>query len=141
MTHAVLDTNVLAAGFAGFRIPASKSGQILHHWRAGHFTLLVSDHILTELRNTFGTAYFQKRLTTQQGSAALALLRTDATITPITITVHGVATQPEDDVVLATAVSGGADYLVTGDRKLQDRGSYRGVVIISPAEFLEILTA
>jgi putative PIN family toxin of toxin-antitoxin system len=118
-----------------------KSGQILHHWRANRFELIVSDHILTEFTNTLTLAstYFQTKLTPQQGSAALALLRDEARSTPITITVHGAATQPEDDVVLATAVSAGTDYLVTGDKKLQERGSYRGVMIISPAEFLEIL--
>jgi putative PIN family toxin of toxin-antitoxin system len=141
VTTAVLDTNVLASGFAGFLIPVSKSGQILHHWRAGQFELLVSEHILTELANTFANPYFQKRLTAQQAAGTIALVRSEATITPITIAVQGVATHPEDDVVLATAVSGGADYLVTGDSKLQERGSYRGVIIISPAEFLEILNA
>jgi predicted nucleic acid-binding protein len=50
-----------------------------------------------------------------------------------------VATHPEDDLVLATAVSAHADYLVTGDRKLQRLGSYQGVRILSPREFLAVL--
>jgi predicted nucleic acid-binding protein len=33
------------------------------------------------------------------------------------------------------AVSGQADYLVTGDKKLQALGAYRGVAIVSPAIF------
>ena len=39
--------------------------------------------------------------------------------------------------VLATAVSGRVDYLVTGDRPLQEVGSYRGVTILSPAIFVQ----
>jgi predicted nucleic acid-binding protein len=54
--------------------------------------------------------------------------------------VHNIATHPEDDVILATAVSAKADYLVTGDTKLQHIGMYRGVVILSPRRFLETLT-
>jgi predicted nucleic acid-binding protein len=53
--------------------------------------------------------------------------------------VTGVASHPEDDPILATAVSASADYLVTGDRQLQRLGSYRGVSIVSPREFLDLL--
>ena len=57
----------------------------------------------------------------------------------MTAEVHGVATHPEDDLILATAVSAKADYLVTGDKKLRELGSYQGVSIVSPREFLDIL--
>ena len=49
------------------------------------------------------------------------------------------ATHPEDDLVLAAAVSARSDYLVTGDKKLQDLRSYQGVTIVTPREFLTIL--
>jgi predicted nucleic acid-binding protein len=51
--------------------------------------------------------------------------------------VHGVATHSEDDLILATAVSAEADYLVMGDRKLQDLVTYEGVTIASPRQFLD----
>lgn len=47
---------------------------------------------------------------------------------------------PEDDLVLAAAVSARADYRVTGDSKLQLRGRYQGVIILSPRAFLDLLT-
>ncbi len=49
------------------------------------------------------------------------------------------ATHPEDDLVLATAVSAAADYLVTGDKQLQRLGGYHGVAIVSPRDFLALL--
>ena len=49
------------------------------------------------------------------------------------------ATHPQDDLVLAAAVSAGADYLVTGDRKLLSLGRYLGVTIVSPRTFLTLL--
>lgn len=55
--------------------------------------------------------------------------------------VAGVATHPEDDLVLATAISGSADYLVTGDRQLRQLGSFQGVVIVSPRTFLDLLAS
>lgn len=53
--------------------------------------------------------------------------------------IHELFSNPEDDVVLATAVSAHADYLVTGDRQLLRLGAFEGVALISPAGFVEVL--
>lgn len=71
--------------------------------------------------------------------AAVELFRLNATVVPITVVVSGVATHPEDDLVLATAVSGQVDYLVTLDRQLLSLGEYQGVRIVSTREFLAAL--
>jgi uncharacterized protein len=136
----VVDTNVLASGLAGFRNPSSPVAMILRLWRLGVFTLVTSEHILTELFRTLQTPYFRQRLTPQQINSAMRLLRRKTTIIPLTTTVHGVATHPEDDVILATAVSAKADYLVTGDTKLQHVRTYKAVTILSPKQFLATLT-
>jgi putative PIN family toxin of toxin-antitoxin system len=135
----VIDTNVLASGFVRSHSDAPPV-QVLDAWRDRAYTLAVSEHILTELTRTLNERYFRARLTVEEIAADLALLRADATIAPITVEVRGVATHPEDDLVLATAVSAQADYLVTGDTKLQRLGSYQGVTIVSPREFLDVLT-
>lgn len=46
---------------------------------------------------------------------------------------------PEDDKFLAAAIEGRVEYVVTGDRDLLDLKQYKGVRIVSPAEFLRIL--
>ena len=69
----------------------------------------------------------------------LSLVSRVADVIPITLTVQGIATHAEDDLVLATALSGNADYLVTGDKELLNVGSYRGVTIVTPRAFLDIL--
>jgi predicted nucleic acid-binding protein len=71
----------------------------------------------------------------------LALLRAEARVVPLSSVVRGVATHPEDDLILATATSGAADYLITGDSKLQQLGTFRSVTILSPRAFLERLQA
>jgi predicted nucleic acid-binding protein len=78
-------------------------------------------------------------LTPEQISGAMNLLKSESTITPIKTRVQGIATHPEDDVILATAVSTKADYLVTGGSKLQQVGTYKAVTILSPRRFLETL--
>lgn len=59
---------------------------------------------------------------------------------PMTIDLSGVATHPEDDLVLATALSGSAEVLVTGDKQLIRLGRIEQVAIMSPREFLTMLT-
>lgn len=53
--------------------------------------------------------------------------------------VHGVAEDDEDDLVLATAVAANADYLVTGDKYLLRIGEFRGIPIVFPREFLDLM--
>ena len=62
-------------------------------------------------------------------------------VVQITVAVEGVATHPEDDLILATALSGQVEYLVTLDRQLLGLCSYGGVQIVSPQAFLAILAA
>ena len=52
------------------------------------------------------------------------------------VEVSGVASHWQDDLILAAAVSGNADYLVTGDAEFRRVGEYQGVKLRTPAEFL-----
>jgi uncharacterized protein len=135
---AVLDANVLASGFVRAN-PDSATVQTLDAWRAGRYLLILSEHLLDEVDRTLESPYFARRLSWERRANDMGLLRTRSAVIEITVSVTGVATHPEDDLVLATAVSAGADYLVTGDRKLQRLGSYEGVTIVSPRQFLDLL--
>jgi predicted nucleic acid-binding protein len=53
--------------------------------------------------------------------------------------VHGIAVDDEDTLVLAIAVAGNADDLVTGDRRFRAVGQYEAIMIRSPREFVSIL--
>ncbi len=136
MTRAVLDTNVLAAAFVS---PYAPPGQLLQAWLEGRYVLALSPIILVELGRTFQQPYFQRRLTIRQRDNDLALLRRKAEQVAIAVQVQGIATHPEDDQILATAVSSSADFLVTGDGQLLRLGSYEGIAVVTPRQFLEIL--
>ena len=139
MIVAVLDTNVLASGIAGIARPESTPGELLRRWRAKAFVLVISEPILAELGRTFTNPYFASRLSPADLAAALARFRTEARIQPMTIQVSGVATHPQDDAILATALSARALYLVTGDRQLLAHGAYGGTRLLSPRQFLAVL--
>lgn len=138
MISAVLDTNVLASG----TISAENApGQIVDAWHARKFELVTSAHIIDELSRTFQKPYFKNQLTNQAVTNFIDLLQNEAFVTPITVQVQGVATHPEDDLTIATALSAKADYLVTGDQPLLNKvgNSYRGVTFTTPSDFLKIL--
>lgn len=52
---------------------------------------------------------------------------------------RGVATHPEDDSVLSTALSGQASVLCTRDKQLLKLHSHQQIAIMSPGEFLAFL--
>ena len=138
MIRAVLDTNALASGAL---ISQGVLPTIIDLWRDGAFALVFSEEIMIELSHTLAKPYFLTRLTTKDTEDYVELLDTAGEMVAVTSPVSGVATHPEDDLILATAVDGKADYLVTGDKKLQQLKNYQGVAIVSPREFLDILKA
>jgi putative PIN family toxin of toxin-antitoxin system len=130
---AVLDTKVLVSGFpTRTGVPAT----LIDLWRAEAYRLAVSAPRLAELAEAWRDPYWAARFSPAERAEALALLRSAAIVTPLTVEVTGVATHPEDDLILATAVASRATYLVTGDRKLRAIGAFRGVALLSPREFL-----
>jgi putative PIN family toxin of toxin-antitoxin system len=132
----VYDTNVLVSGTVS---TTGAAAQLIDAWRSGQCTLITSEPILEEVIRTLAKPYFQAHLAASQIQDVERLLRRWAIVTPLTVTVQGVATHPEDDVVLATAVSGKAEYLVTHDKKLQGVEEYQGVKILRPYAFLDLL--
>lgn len=109
-------------------------------WRDSKFELLISTAVIRELQGVFEKSYFQNRLTTSLTTQMLDEIATNSRHLTITNTVAGVASHPEDDLILATAVSGGADFLVTGDRDLLALEAFQATQILTPRAFLGILT-
>ena len=134
------DTNILASGVVRLRTrPDAAPARFVRAWQAGQFTLVQSDPLVAELDRTLANPYFTQRLPEAERQAFLALVRRRAVIIPLTVTVSGIATHAEDDVVLATALSGNAQFVVTGDHKLLTLKSYQGLILLSVHEFLATL--
>jgi putative PIN family toxin of toxin-antitoxin system len=133
----VLDTNVLASGFSTQRRTTS-AAILLDLWSQRVFEL-VSEHLLLELTNTLAEAYFSKLFLPGDVDELLTNLRLQAFITDLTQVVSGIASHPEDDLILSTGLSAGASYLGTRDRQLLKLGSYGGMQIVHPADLVDIL--
>ncbi len=136
----LLDTNVLAAGMMSQVRPSIRPpARIWRRWQDGQFDVMISAHLIEELQRAFQTPWFRDKATPDLLAAMLHELQTVAVFSEITVEVRGIASHWQDDLVLAAAVSGNADYLVSGDAEFRRVGEYRGVEIRTPAEFLSEL--
>jgi putative PIN family toxin of toxin-antitoxin system len=103
----------------------------------GEAQAFVSPSLLDEVRETLGRPKFATRFRQLESSPseiieALADLVTVVAESRIAPVVHR---DPDDDRVLACAISSNADCVISGDHHLLDLGSYRGIPIRTPAQF------
>lgn len=135
MTTAVVDTNVLVSGLLR---PGGESPPVLllSLWRRKAFELFTSSHIRTEVARTLNSPYFAARVESTTREEFFRDLDEVATLVLLLRTVSGIATQPKDDPILATALNANADYLVTGDKALLDLGTFEGTVSLRPPSSL-----
>ena len=136
MIVAVLDTNVLASGAIAVTGPVAF---LIDAWRHGRLRVVVSSHILGELERALSNAYFAARLDTKNRNEFLTLARTTTTIVTITVPIPNVASTRDDNLVLATAESAGAPFLVTGDAELLRIREHKGILILSPRQLHDLL--
>jgi putative PIN family toxin of toxin-antitoxin system len=130
---AVLDSSVIVSAFLS---GAGASAEILRLWRKERaFQIILSDPILAEAIRVLLEHDIADSIV-EDFVAALHLL---ALVTDNLYVVRRVEQDPSDDVFLATALEGQADYIVTLDRHLLSLKQYHGIQIVRPASFLRHL--
>lgn len=139
MIRALLDTNVLASAIAGASNQNNTPGELFRRWRKGSFVLVTSDHILAEIARTLRNPYFRERVSDIDAYQALRAFQRWGEHALLSVDVIGVASHPEDDLVLSAAISARVDYLVTGDRMLLKLRTFEDVTILNPSVFLSVL--
>ena len=126
----VIDTNLLVSGVISAGLPR----QLLNAAKAGVFELCTSEVLLAELLDVMGRQKFAQRLAqaglTPQGIVddlrALAVV-----VSPLAVP-RVVPTDPDDDHLLAAALTGAADLIASGDKRdLLPLESYQGIPIIT----------
>jgi putative PIN family toxin of toxin-antitoxin system len=126
----VLDTNVLLAA-----VLADGLCRDLVRKRIKPHDLFVSQALLDELagqlREKFGQDAGEVPL--------LAAYQDRAALISAPPLPDPVCRDPDDDVVLSTAIAARADLIITGDQDLLVLGQYGGIRILSPRQFLEWL--
>jgi len=137
MTSAVLDANVLVSGVLALERSTTTLGRLMLALEALEFRLVISEMILSEVEKNVARVLGSAVDGPNTLSDYLNFLRMVADVTEVTSVTPGIATHPEDDWILATAVLGEVEFLVTGDKQLLALNEYRGVKIITPRQFVE----
>ena len=137
MIRVVLDTNVIVSGILN---DSGSPGRVLQAALEGSQLLLItSAAILREVAAVLQRPQIARRhgWNSRETTLFLARLSGVSVLTPGRIRLNVVAEDPSDDMFLAAALEGDAAYVVSGDRHLLRLGDYRGVAILSPAQFLD----
>lgn len=129
----VLDANVWISGALWTGLPH----RIVRLIEQNEAQAFASTPLFDEVREALGRPKFAARFD-QLGSSpsevmealvGLVTLVAESRIEPV------IRRDPDDDKVLACAVSADADLAISGDRHLLDLQSYRGIRIVTPAQF------
>jgi len=126
----VLDTNVFVAA-----VVADGLCRDLVRVRVLPHTIVTSEPLLRELRTTLRVKFKAD----PDNLPLLLALRDEAEIVAPARLRERVCRDRSDDVVLATALAGKAEMILTGDEDLLVLKEFRGIRILSPRQFLEIL--
>jgi len=78
---------------------------------------------------------------TEQAEAVLDFTRTNSTLVAGLPTESVVTDDPDDDFVIACAVEGNADYIVSGDEHLLALAQHRTIRIVSPVQFVDVVSS
>jgi len=133
MVTVVIDTNVLISALVGHGKPKVLVTKLL----AEHATV-TSTEMLAELADVLSRVKFSKIKNTQV-NAFLSILASNSVLVKASQHIRVIAEDPDDDVVLNTALSGKADYIVTGDKHLLNLKEFKGIGIVTVKEMIEFL--
>ena len=117
LPRVVIDTNLFVSGTIS---PRGLPHQLLQAWLKGAFTLLISAEQRAEVQEVLFRPEIARRYNLSEEAKAhlLFLIDTLALQAPLRQRLPIHVRDPKDDHLLAAALGGKADYLVTGDADL-----------------------
>ncbi len=135
----VVDTNVIVSSVL---TPGSKPDRLFQAVYDGHHQLILSHAILEEARHVFDYPKIRKELdkrgiTTEEVEdfliklSKISILVEPKSIPPV------IKEDPSDNNILATAIDGNANFIVSGDHHLTSLKKYSDIRILTPSEFIE----
>ncbi len=133
----VLDTNILVSALM---IQTGNPAAIYRAWQQRQFTLLTCAEYLDELRATLRKPAIAERIKPYRAGGLVN------EITKLAESVESLphvrrSPDPTDNFLLALSEAGGADYLVTGDKRgLLALEHHKGTRIVSAHAFAALLT-
>lgn len=132
--RAVFDTNIYVSAFLS-KNPSSPTKELILRWQNNEFTLLICDALVDEISEKFLTRGIDYA-DVEEFVTLLATLAEWIEV-PSEAIVRIIVDDSDDDVVLACAVVGQADYLITYDTHFNVlAGMYQQIKIVQAIPFL-----
>ena len=141
MLHVVIDTNL----WIRILLRGQTTLPILIAWQQRQFQLVTSQALLDEFQMVWPRPRFRGRISSEQAEQLYTQMTVRSKIVELQ-TVPPRCRDPKDDPVLATAIDGHADAVVTGDDDLRSDEELRrlmagyGVQLWGIQSFLETLS-
>ena len=133
----VLDTNVLLSAL----LTRGNTPDLLYQaWRKGVFDLVSSATQIEEIVRALNYPKIRSRINDSESTILVDGLKTLAILVEFLPDVQ-MSRDADDDKILAIAMAGQADYLVSGDNDLLSLADTCGVKIVSPRDALRIINA
>ena len=133
MQRLVFDTSTLIGAVLRPRsIPSRALGLAI-----GAGELVASQDTLDELAQVLGRASLDRFREPAARAEFLSLYRESVTLVEVTVVVAD-CRDPKDNKFLSLAVSAGAAVIVSSDDDLRVLHPYRGIAILSPAQFVAL---
>jgi putative PIN family toxin of toxin-antitoxin system len=133
----VIDTNTVISGFLWGSYPR----QIIDLVRTQEITVYTSSFLLQELSEVLSRPKFYQRIQTVIEEPPEKLVNNYRNLVKI-VDIYSVEkiviNAPDDDQVLASAISANADYIISGDQDLLTLKLYQNIPIVTPREFMKI---
>jgi len=135
--HAIFDTNVLVSYLLTHRPPIATL--IDRHLAREDFVLVTAPELLEELDRVLRYPKLQRYYADEERTRFVALLMALSQVVELPESIPRICRDPDDDRVIACAVVGEADVIVSGDRDLLALERVGRIFIQSAAQFLEML--
>ena len=126
----MIDTNVIIAAFISHGV----CNELLEHCVINHDVVL-SSFILDELKDKLTDKF---KFTTRDATAVVSLLKSRCSVVRTQSLPSPVSRDPDDDNIIATAISGACALIITGDKDLLDLKKAGDSLIVSPDQFWQI---
>jgi uncharacterized protein len=139
MKSAVVDTNIFISAVFWKGTP----GRVIEIFAAQQLILMLSDDILAELEQKLKNKKFAVDLI-NTGKTAEKLVDDFRQLAEIVVPAdvpEDAIRDKKDRIILACALGGKADIIVSGDKDLTAVKAYQGIPIVTPAEFLAIVNS
>jgi putative PIN family toxin of toxin-antitoxin system len=135
--RAVLDTNLLVSYLLTHRPPIATL--IDEHLAREHFALVTAPELLAELDRVLAYPKLQRYYTEEERTRFVALILALSEVVDLPETIPRISRDPDDDLIIACAVVGKANVIVSGDQDLVALKQVGDIPILTAARFLEML--